>query len=365
MTEMPPAELRVPDRPFNGRRIAGIAAALGLLALAVWMLSTFLPALAWSVMLAIAVWPVFVPLRARVGRDWAALIMTALIAVVVLGPLGFAAFEAGRDYRTALRWLDELRKHELTVPAWITSLPLIGSTLTEWLDPRLSGERSLLSGIDISALTEWGRIIGGQALRRSVTFFFVLIIVFFVFRESEGLLRQMRTASHRLLGPPARRFLEVAAAAIRGTVDGLLLVGIGEAVLLGIAYKLTGVPHPALLGFATGLMSVIPFASPLVFIGAGLWLLAQSAIVPAIILVAFGFAVVFVADHFVRPVLIGGTARLPFVWVLLGILAGVESFGLLGLLLGPALLAVLIALWREIATPEIVHAPAEPPAQPD
>jgi predicted PurR-regulated permease PerM len=362
MTEMRPAEFRVP--PFNGRRIAGMAAALALLALAVWMLSTFLPALAWSVMLAIAVWPVFVPLRARVGRDWASLIMTALIAVVVLGPLGFAAYEAGRDYRTALRWLDELRSHELTVPAWISNLPLIGSTLTEWLNPRLSGERSPLSGVDISALTEWGRIIGGQALRRSVTFFFVLIIVFFVFRESEELLRQMHAASHRLLGPPARRFLAVAAAAIRGTVDGLLLVGIGEAVLLGIAYKLTGVPHPALLGFATGLLSVIPFASPLVFIGAGLWLLAQSAIVPAIILMAFGFAVVFVADHFVRPVLIGGTARLPFVWVLLGILAGVESFGLLGLLLGPALLAVLIALWRELAAPELV--PADDQAtQPD
>jgi predicted PurR-regulated permease PerM len=62
---------------------------------------------------------------------------------------------------------------------------------------------------------------------------------------------------------------------------------------------------------------------------------------------------VFVADHFVRPVLIGGSTRLPFVWVLLGILGGVETFGLLGLLLGPALLAVLIALWREIAAPPL------------
>ena len=65
---------------------------------------------------------------------------------------------------------------------------------------------------------------------------------------------------------------------------------------------------------------------------------------------------VFVADHFVRPVLIGGSTRLPFVWVLLGILGGVETFGLLGLLLGPALLAVLIALWRELAAPEMTDA---------
>jgi len=69
----------------------------------------------------------------------------------------------------------------------------------------------------------------------------------------------------------------------------------------------------------------------------------------AIAVLAFGSTVVFVAAHFVRPALIGGSIRLPFVWVLLGILAGVESFGLLGLFLGPALLAVLITLWRELA----------------
>jgi predicted PurR-regulated permease PerM len=99
----------------------------------------------------------------------------------------------------------------------------------------------------------------------------------------------------------------------------------------------------------TGVLSAIPFASPLVFIGASAWLFMQSSTIAAIFVLAFGSTVVFVADHFVRPILIGGTIRLPFVWVLLGILAGVESFGLLGLFLGPTLLAVLITLWRELS----------------
>ena len=98
----------------------------------------------------------------------------------------------------------------------------------------------------------------------------------------------------------------VAATAVRGTVDGLLLVGIGEAFLLGIAYAVCGVPHAVLFGVLTGIMSAIPFASPLVFIGAALWLLMQSATFAAIGLLAFGTLVVFVADHFARPVLIGG-----------------------------------------------------------
>jgi predicted PurR-regulated permease PerM len=341
------------------RRTAGVAAALALLALAVWMLATFLPALAWAVVLAIAMWPLFVAARERVGRDWAAVAMTVLILVAILAPLALTIIEAGREYGTAVRWIAELRRHEITAPEWITNLPLIGASIADWLNSRLRGEQSPFTGTELSVLTEWGRIIGGQAVRRIATLFFALLIVFFVFRESDSLLRQTHAVGHRLLGPSARRFLGVAAAAIRGTVDGLLLVGFGEAVLLGIAYKLTGVPHPALLGLVTGILSVVPFASPLVFIGAGLWLFSQSAIVAAIILVAFGSIVVFVADHFVRPVLIGGPTQLPFVWVLLGILGGVETFGLLGLLLGPALLAVLIALWRELAAPEMMQAQAE------
>jgi predicted PurR-regulated permease PerM len=367
MTETPSLEALPPRRAAMARRIAGIAAALALLALAVWMLATFLPALAWAVVLAIALWPLFVAARRRVGRDWAAVVMTVLILVAILGPLAFAIVEASRAYGTVVEWIGAFRRHEVETPGWIANLPLIGATIADWLNSRLKGDQPLV-GANVAVVTEWGRIIGGQAVRRIATLFFALIIVFFVFRHSDTLLQQTHIVSHRLLGPPAYRFLEVAVAAVRGTVDGMLAVAFGEAVLLGIAYKLAGVPHPALLGVVTGIFSVVPFASPLVFLGAGLWLLAESAIVAAIVLVAFGSLVVFVADHFVRPVLIGGSTQLPFVWVLLGILGGVETFGLLGLLLGPALLAVLVALWRELATPVALEgtgseqAPSQPTA---
>ena len=92
---------------------------------------------------------------------------------------------------------------------------------------------------------------------------------------------------------------------------------------------------------------MIPFGAPLMFGAASLLLLAQGATIAAAAVLAFGFAVVFVADHAIRPVLIGGATRLPFLWVLLGILGGVETWGLLGLFLGPAIMAVLILLWRE------------------
>jgi len=79
-----------------------------------------------------------------------------------------------------------------------------------------------------------------------------------------------------------------------------------------------------------------------------LLLAAQGAVIAAMVIVALGLAVLAVADHVIRPVLIGGATQLPFVWVLFGILGGVETWGLLGLFLGPALMAALVLLWREL-----------------
>ncbi len=336
-------------RQTRAQRVANSMVSFGLLALAAWMLATFLPALAWAVVLAVATWPLFVMARFRVGRTWGAVAVTALIAVVVLAPLIAAAIEAAREFRAIAHWVMEVRRTGFETPAWIANLPVIGGAVADWITSRLNGDQSVFAGADAQSLTQWGRMIGGQAARRVTTLLFALLTLFFIFRESDALLRQLAAVGDHLLGAPAQRFGRVAAAAVRGTVDGLLLVGIAEAILLGAAYALCGVPHPATFGVLTGLLSAVPFASPVVFIGAALWLLTQSAVPAAIGLLAFGGLVVFVSDHFVRPALIGGSTRLPFIWVLLGILGGVESFGLLGLFLGPTLLAVLITLWREMA----------------
>ncbi len=342
---------QAPEQPTRAQRFAFIAAVLALFGAAIFMLTHFLAALAWAVVLAIATWPLFVVARHRLGRNTAAAAITVLIALVILIPLVIAAIQAVHEARSLILWVIETRKEGFAAPVWISGLPMVGPAIADWLNTHLKPESNPFESANISSLTEWGGMIGRQAARRITTLAFALLIVFFVFRNSDSLMQQTRAVADRLFGPKGYALACVATLAVRGTVDGLLLVGLAEAILLGVAYAIAGVPHPGLFGVLTGLLSAIPFASPLVFIGAGLWLLAQEQIVAAIGLIAFGTLVVFVADHFVRPVLIGGSTRLPFVWVLLGILGGVESFGLLGLFLGPALLAVLITLWRELAQP--------------
>jgi predicted PurR-regulated permease PerM len=124
---------------------------------------------------------------------------------------------------------------------------------------------------------------------------------------------------------------------------------------MAVLYWLAGAPHPLLLGGLTAIAAMIPFGAIIVFLLAAFLVLANGSPVWAAAILLGGLLVVGVADHFVRPVLIGGATRLPFLLVLFGILGGVETLGLLGLFVGPSTMAALMLLWREY-----VHVPAEP-----
>jgi predicted PurR-regulated permease PerM len=180
-----------------------------------------------------------------------------------------------------------------------------------------------------------------------VVFGFMLVTLFFLFKAGSRLGEQLLEASRRGFGSDGASLARRMAESVRSTVTGLVVVGLGEGALLGVAYAVTGVPHATLLGMLTAIAAMLPFCAPIVFIGAALWLLAQGSMAAAVCVAVFGFVVVFVAEHAVRPVLIGGAARLPFLLVLFGILGGAETFGLVGLFIGPALMTILVVLWND------------------
>jgi predicted PurR-regulated permease PerM len=207
-------------------------------------------------------------------------------------------------------------------------------------------------------LAESAREYGGEIVRRLVIFLFTLLTLFFLFRDGSSLAEQMRTLSDRVIGVRGERIGGHMIAAVRGTVVGLVLVGLAEGVVLGVAYVAVGLPYPASIAALTGILAVIPFGAPLVYLIAALYFLSIGQTLSAIVIFAAGSVVVFIADHVVRPVLIGGAARLPFIWVLLGLLGGLETMGFIGLFLGPAIMAALIALWREwTGSPEPMEEP--------
>jgi len=343
-----------PARRASAQRIARVVLAVALTLLGLWILHAFLPAIGWATILAIAVWPLyrraeraFPPRGHRVLLPLAA---TLLVGIVLIVPLAYAALQVAHESGSLLRYLTELTRTGLPMPGWLPHLPGIGSPLAEWWQANLSDPQTvkeLFGRLFKHIPAESARVIGVELLHRFIIFLFTLFTLFFLFRDGEALCRKLSLLSHNVLGPSGERVARHMIAAVHGTVTGLVLVGFAEGVVIGFAYAYVGLPHVVSLSAVTGVLAVIPFGAPAAFWAAGLYLMAIGNTGGAVGVVLFGLLVVFVADHLVRPILIGGAARLPFVWVLLGILGGVETFGLLGLFLGPIVMAALISMWRE------------------
>jgi predicted PurR-regulated permease PerM len=318
---------------------------------AIWILRRFLPALAWAGVVALATWP---------AREWlvgkgmrpsgAAILLTLIVGVLIIGPLILLAVEMAREASVVVETVRELREVGLGTPEWVPQIPFIGTYVAAWWQDNLAdadAAKELLGKAESLDLIQWTRSLGGEAVSRLMTLAFTLLALFFAYRDGPRIAKQTQTVGDRLVGPSAEHLGEEAVVAIRATVNGLVLVGLAEGAVLGAAYVVAGVNHPVLFGFATALLATVPFGAPLVVIVACFALLIQSRITAAILLFLFASAVVFVADHFVRPALIGASTRLPFLWILLGIFGGLETFGLIGLFVGPAIMAAVLAIWRE------------------
>src|ERR1700674_54230 len=324
--------------------------------LALWILQGFLPALAWAVIIAIASWPLYVRFERRLPltRTDAAILFTLLVAILFIAPLVYLLIKLGVEAQVLSKQLITAENSGLPPPDWLSRIPGISNWLIDQWNTVLGtpgGVADWLRHSEHGSLLGWARSLGRQGARRSVVLVFTLFALFFLYRDGDVLALQLTRLIHAGLGERGSLYLQHAVATIRATVNGLVLVGVGEGVLIGIAYAIAGLPSPAVWGALTGLLAIIPFAAPIVFGTAALLLAVQGAIVPAVAVAAWGTFVLFVADHFVRPILIGGAIKLPFLWVLLGILGGLETLGLLGLFLGPVSMALAIALWREWTQP--------------
>ena len=343
-----------PRSLLRGQSAARVGLSLALIALGAYVLAGFFHALAWAAILAVATWPLYVRTQARVGTGRHNILLPLLFTLgatlLFVVPLVLVGVQAGHEARTAAHWISEARQNGLQAPDWLAHLPLAGPQAAAWWDANLSqpdDAAALLGRLDRADMLQTGRRVGEQLVRRSVLFGFTLVTLFFLYRDGAGLMERMQVASRRLVGRHGEEVGQQIVASIHGTVNGMVLVGLGEGLLLGIGYALAGVPHPVLLGALTAVAAIVPMGAPVILAVASLLVLASGSTTAAIALFAAGMVLIFAADHAIRPVLIGGATKLPFLWVLLGILGGVETFGLLGLFLGPAIMAALILLWRD------------------
>jgi predicted PurR-regulated permease PerM len=343
------------EAPPDPRRqaTARVLVACVIVAAASWTIRSFLPGVAWACILAIATWPVYRRAEARAPQRWRrtlvpALVTTAIAAVFVV-PFGWGVAHAVGDGRSVVGWVMHARSFGVAPPAWLGRLPFGSQQATDWWNDNLADPddvQALTRSTRVDAALGYGRHLGALAARTGTTFAITILFLFFLYRDGASVAANLLAVARQWLGAHGEDLARQVTASIRGTLNGLVLVGLGEGCVIGIGYVVAGVPNAVLLGALTGVAATVPFGAPAVCTLAAALLYATGSASAALAILIFGWVVALTAEHTLRPALIGGATRLPFPLVLLGILGGLETFGLVGLFIGPAIMAALILIWR-------------------
>ena len=338
------------------RDIVSAVFSLAVIAMAAFIMQRFFLPLVWAGILCVATWPLHCWLLARTGGRAlpGAILMTALMACVFLLPALLGLREAVEQAPLIATFIADANNVGIAAPALLERIPLVGAYVQHWWLETLAQPHGLTHLFSEGAvghmISPSGvlKSLGAQVFHRLVDFGFAFLCLFFFYMDGQSLNRQIGNLGSRWFGDLRwDHYYQQIPKAIRATVNGLVLVGLGEGVVIGIGYHVAGLSSALLWGAATGMLAIVPFGAPLVYVCAAGWLLADGHTGAAIGVAVWGTVVLLLADHLVRPTIIGNATQLPFLAVLFGILGGVETLGLVGLFIGPVVMVLLVTLWRE------------------
>ncbi len=332
--------------------LIGIAA-LALLALGcLLILSPFISAALWAAILCYATWPLFSKLRALTGqrRTLPALIATLMLSAIIVAPVAFLVTKLSSNLSEILAATQRLiHQGPPAPPEWVASIPLLGQRLASYWT--LLSESSSVRLAELAKLLPTAQRVvlgGGRALGEGIVQIILsLLLVFLFYRDGEAGAERLRALMSRIGGDEGSRLLDVAASTTRAVVYGVLGTALLQGVLAAIGFMIARVPGAALLGFLTFIVATIPGGPALIAAPAAFWLYRQGSSSWAIFIMVWG---VFVGtlDNVVRPFLISrGGATTPLILVIFGVIGGAMTFGLIGLFLGPTLLAVGYSMFEE------------------
>lgn len=347
------------DSPRSDRLLATLALTL-LGAGCTLVLLPFLTALVWAAILATTSWHVLMYLDRLVKgrRTLAAALVTLLITVVLLGPIVAVALGMADNVAELGRAVAAVTKDGLPdAPAWLTRVPLIGHAVHDYWQQfahngvRLMAELKKFAEPAQDWVLSGGRIIGRGVIDIGLSVF----LAFFFLLHGEALATRLRIAMVRLAGQRAVYLVEIARGTVTGVIYGILGTALAQGVLAAIGFAIGGVPGAVLLGVMTFFFSVIPVGPPLIWGGAAIWLFQQGQPGWAIFVAAWGFFIVSTVDNVIKPFIISRGSSLPFAIVFLGVLGGVLAFGVIGVFLGPTMLALGYRLLSEWTTAELAE----------
>ena len=337
------------------------------------VLRPFLVAIVWAAIFGYMTWPLYRRTRRRWGKPrLTAAAFTAIVALGIGVPftalVAVLAEQASELTRAAQHWVEV----GAPLPGWVDALPILGPWVSEIREYLLLGSDEIPAELAGAGRQLSRRLVtlAGSVAGNLFTFLVTLIVLFALYLKGDAMMGHTRRLADHVLGEQAHEFLKLVGSVVQSVVFGLVGTAIVQGIVAGVGLTLFGVPSAAILGSITVLLSFVPVGPPIVWGGAAVWLLAEGHIGAGIGMAAWGFFLISSLDNLLRPVLISSASEveIPFLLVFFGVIGGLAAFGLLGLFLGPVLLAVTFALLAEppsaarAATPRPERTGREPPS---
>ncbi len=365
-----PATPDADGAPAPGKPLVSIVFSCLIVAGAFVVLKPFVLAIIWAAIIAIASWPLYLAIERRCGgrRSVSAALATALVCVLLVGPMVLLIVFITQDVASMTGYLMRIDANGAPVPDWLRRVPWAGDVLVERWQTYLA-EPNQLSAILRSTVSRKVDVLQSAAqffliglTGRVATLIFALWVLYFFYRDGPQLIARIGTMGNRWLGRRWSEYVIHVPQALRAAVNGLVIVGFAEAVLLSALLWSCRVPSAVLLGTLLAVLAFVPGAAPLVLAVIAVGLGVGGSTVSAVVVFVVGMLIVMVIDYTVRPMLIRGGTSLPFLAILFGIFGGVIAMGVVGLVIGPVLLVLLMVFFREASTDEVETLPTIPPA---
>jgi predicted PurR-regulated permease PerM len=340
--------------PLDVTRTTFQVLAIGILICAVvWIIHPFVTPLIWAAMIVVTTWPILLALQARLkNKRWiAAAIMTVALLLVVVVPvlLAIAAIIKGAD--DGYIWVKSLSTYTMPPsPEWLGGIPLAGPKLADlWRQLAHTGPADLFAYLAPYArqTLKWFVAQAGSVGMVALQFFITVIIAAILYAKGEAASAGINAFARRLAGQHGVAVMHLAEKAIRGVALGVVVTALIQTAVGGIGLAITGVPAAALLAAVMFMLCLAQIGPALVLIPALIWVYWNDGALWGTILLIFTI-LAMTLDNFIRPVLIRKGADLPLVMIFAGVIGGLLAFGIIGLFIGPVVLAVahtLLTAW--------------------
>jgi len=328
--------------------------ACAIVALSFWIVHGFIQAVLAACVIAIASWPLYAWFAARaprgMGRGTASAVFTCALTVLVLAPMVFACLALLGETQSLLSGLAAGQRSGLALPGWLASAPIAGP----WLAARWQGELShpgalltLTQQTDATAVFGWAQLLGEFTVRHALLVAFTILLLFFLYQEGPSMAGALTGALRRGIGERAERYVHVATRAVRASVNSMLVVALFDGFATALAYAIAGTSRPLFWAAITGSLAAIPLLGYVAVAAMAVELAVNGEATPALLAPVLGCLVLLCGDKVVRPTVVRGGIRLPFVWVLMGGIGGFGVLGLAGLVVGPVVLTLAMELWEQ------------------